>query len=177
MERPTESTTKPRPRPSERPPSSAVTRPPPPRGRAWPWLVLLGLVVAALVAAALNGEPKPDPHYLLASRLVEDYERNKPLEDRNYGHPAYQQAMKELGLVDPKSPSAKPARDLAQRITADSEAFRERRAAAAEKIEQARHQRRINQQAVFAAQHRAAQNPRVKYEECEEHGGGHAHKH
>lgn len=57
-----------------------------------------------------------DPHFAQAKVVLERYELGKPEEARDYGHPAYAEALAELALVDRASKSARPAEELAADI-------------------------------------------------------------
>jgi hypothetical protein len=72
-------------------------------------VLVVGLAAAKFVSSYNN---QPDPHYVTARDLVEQYEFGRPSPVRNYEHNIYKTALNELSLVDPDSVSAVPAHEL-----------------------------------------------------------------
>lgn len=107
---------------------------------------ILVLVVGSAFAL-FSQRDTTDPHFAQAKVVLERYELGKPEEARDYGHPAYAEALGELELVDHASQSARPAGELAadiRRRAAEQEA-RARARAVEMKAHQELQQRRDEQ--------------------------------
>ncbi|RMG48256.1 MAG: hypothetical protein D6718_02080 [Acidobacteria bacterium] len=135
-------------------------------------VAVVGAILAAGVAGQLvwGGLRSPDPHYLEARRLIAEYELGKPPELINYNHPVYGKALAELELVDPDSPSAAAAGELAAEIRHKIEEFRARMAAEARRKAREAKRRREREAMFLEAQERARLNPVTSYPECENEG-------
>ena len=139
------------------------------------------LFLLALGANALWSKIQaPDPHYLTARKLMLDYEFCKPKKSRKYEHPAYHQALAELGLVNPKSVSAEPAQTLRIELERDITAFREQQKRINEQLSSARVKTSKKKQIEAQARLHSLVLPQTDFPECEfeeegSSGGEHAH--
>ncbi len=149
-----------------------------PRKGARLWFAGGFLALAGLVAYAVSLDlSKPDPHYVAAEKAVRSYEQGKPVEQRNYAQPLYQEALDELALVDPDSISADQARALAEEIRLGIHDLEARNASRDESNRRFADKVKRRRKEVLEASTRDRMNPQTTFPECEhEEGDGHDHE-
>jgi hypothetical protein len=86
-------------------------------------VLFVALIVGAAAAKAWTYKNRPDPHYLAALEMIEDYETGRLPEERNYTDPLYERTLEELAQVDPDSVSAESAEQLEAEIRSNIERF------------------------------------------------------
>jgi hypothetical protein len=132
-------------------------------------LVLCVLLIIALVAAGLHAMARrPDPHFLSATTMLNEYERGREEEARNYTNEVYERALSDLALVNSESVSYEEAHALRQDIEARREAFFAK-VREAERDRSVRRTANDEKRAEFAAkQNHSRMHPQVEYPECDE---------
>ncbi len=115
------------------------------------WKILLPLVVVASIGYGLRaGIDRPDPHFVKAQTMIEDYELVRSPEARDYGHRVYQHALTELDQVSSRSVSAEAAGLMAEGLRKKVTEFEARRRAMVNAREQAEKKRERKASAVLA---------------------------
>ncbi len=115
------------------------------------WKIAIPLAVVASLAYGLRaGIDRPDPHFVKARTMIEDYELVRSPEARDYGHPVYGHALAELDQVSPRSVSAEAATLMAEDLRTKVTEFSERRRAMINAREQAEKKRKRKSSAVLA---------------------------
>ena len=132
-------------------------------------LILALVAVFGLVAAGVYAiGSRPDPHFVAAVELVQDYESRRTERARNYGSPVYEKALRELALVSKESISFDEAEELSATIVDRREAFFVR-LREADRGHRERRKKSVEKNALFAARRaQSRMNPRVEYPECDE---------
>ena len=132
------------------------------------FIVGLAAIVGLIVAAAVLGVERPDPHFVKARQMVTNYEQGKSFERRNYGNQIYQAALDQLVQVDPESVSADPAKQLSDEIRNGMRDFedRQQQAKAERGLNLEEHQRA--RQRIQANNARERANPQTDFPECDE---------
>jgi hypothetical protein len=134
-------------------------------------LLVVGLVAAKTISDHNN---QPDPHFVIARDLVEQYEYGRPLPARNYEHGIYKTAMNELLVVDPDSVSAFAARELASRLEKSIAKYRAARDARQQRGADNLRKGAQRASAQYHARSMSRIQPEPDYVECNE-GEDHAH--
>ncbi len=124
------------------------------------WKIFLPLVVVASIGYGLRtGLDRPDPHFVKAKAMIEDYELVRSPEARDYGHRVYQHALVELDEVSPRSVSAEAAALMAEGLRKKVTEFETRRRAMVNAREQAERKRKRKTSAVHAEREYRKHNP------------------
>ncbi len=139
------------------------------RGMRSKWLMGLTMLALAvgLAYAVWDHAYGPDPHYLAAQRMIEEYELGKPTNLRDYRNAVYGDALNELSQVDPDSTSVGEGRALQVRIEGGAQEFERM-------LQEREHARRRHAEAkrvradrVITARVRDRVNPVTSYAECD----------
>jgi hypothetical protein len=136
--------------------------------------VVLGLVAGVVLAgyAAMAWARQPDPHFLMANKLVHDYEIGRAVASRNYNNPIYKQAIGELDLVDPDSISAEPAAELRNEIEQGIGTFLTRTQTRRQDSDKSIEKRRLREANNHKSHRRHVVIPEKDYEECDHEESG-----
>ncbi len=131
------------------------------------WKILIPLVVVASLGYGLHtGIDRPDPHFVKAQAMIEDYELVRSPEARDYGHPVYEHALAELDQVAPRSVSAEAATLMAEGLRKKVEEFHARRRAMINAREQAERKRERKSSAVLEEREYRKRSPVTTFPEC-----------
>ena len=116
-------------------------------------LVLTVAILLALTAVQIfrSASKRPDPHFVAAQKMVNDYELGREQASRNYRHPVYRKALSRLKRVNLRSISAEPAAELRARIERDSSRFEQRGKSVRKNRAVATHDRRVRAEALAAS--------------------------